>query len=131
MLATVRHPDPGAEFWTEEKCFINELANLPSDPEASIALARVPAGTTTRWHRLEGTTERYVILEGTGRVEAGGSAPQEVGPLAVVLIPEACRQRITNTGEGDLVFLAICTPRFRPEAYLDLDSQPRQPREPS
>ena len=26
-----------------------------------------------------------------------------------------------NTGEGDLVFLAICTPRFRAEAYSNVE----------
>ena len=76
---------------------------------------------TTRWHRLEATTERYVILEGRGRVEIGDVRPQDVIPGDVVLIPPLCRQRITNTGAGDLVFLAICTPRFRPEAYEDLE----------
>jgi mannose-6-phosphate isomerase-like protein (cupin superfamily) len=39
----------------------------------------------------------------------------------VVLIPAACPQRITNTGAGDLVFLAICTPRFTYEAYEELE----------
>jgi hypothetical protein len=41
-----------------------------------------------------------------------------------VLIPPSCRQRITNVGQGDLNFLAICTPGFRPEAYEDIDSNP-------
>jgi oxalate decarboxylase/phosphoglucose isomerase-like protein (cupin superfamily) len=39
----------------------------------------------------------------------------------VVLIPPACRQRIANTGAGDLVFLAICTPRFSYDAYEELE----------
>jgi oxalate decarboxylase/phosphoglucose isomerase-like protein (cupin superfamily) len=38
----------------------------------------------------------------------------------VVLIPPACRQRIANTGERDLVFLAISSPRFRSEAYEEI-----------
>jgi oxalate decarboxylase/phosphoglucose isomerase-like protein (cupin superfamily) len=42
----------------------------------------------------------------------------------VVLIPPSCRQRITNIGTGDLIFLAICTPRFRPAAYEDIDDHP-------
>ena len=29
-------------------------------------------------------------------------------------------QRITNTGEDDLIFLAICSPRFVPDAYEPL-----------
>lgn len=40
----------------------------------------------------------------------------------MVLIPPMCRQRIANIGIEDLVFLAICTPRFVQEAYEDLDS---------
>ena len=42
----------------------------------------------------------------------------------VVLIPPSCPQRITNTGSGDLIFLAICTPRFKQDAYEDIDDEP-------
>ncbi len=108
------------EFYTAERCFIAELSNSPDDPEASIARARVEPGVTTRWHRLIGTTERYLIVEGRGRVEVGDAPARDVGPGDVVLIPSAVRQRIANIGDGDLVFLAICTPRFRQEAYEDV-----------
>ena len=113
--------DPGAERYTPERCHIVELSNSPADPEVSIARARVEPGVTTRWHRVLGTAERYVILEGRGRVEVGDLPPQEVGAGDVVLIPPSCRQRIANAGPGDLIFLAICTPRFRPEAYEDVE----------
>lgn len=116
-----------AEFWTAEKCYIIEMSNTPDDPEASIARARVKRRDTTRWHRVVGTAERYVILEGSGRVEVGNLPPQDVGVGDVVLIPPSRRQRITNTGENDLIFLAICTPRFRREAYEDIDDDPLQP----
>jgi oxalate decarboxylase/phosphoglucose isomerase-like protein (cupin superfamily) len=39
----------------------------------------------------------------------------------VVSIPAACAQRIANTGAGDLVFLAVCTPRFVQEAYEEIE----------
>jgi mannose-6-phosphate isomerase-like protein (cupin superfamily) len=116
--------DPKAEFFTTEGCHINELSNSEADPEASIARARVRPGVTTRWHRLAGITERYVILSGAGRVEVGTLPAQRVAPGDVVLIPPGCRQRITGLGDEDLVFLAICTPRFRPEVYEDMDSDP-------
>jgi mannose-6-phosphate isomerase-like protein (cupin superfamily) len=115
---------PEAEFYTAEGCYINELSNSDADPEASIARARVRPGATTRWHRLAGTTERYVVLSGAGKVEIGNLAAQTVAPGDVVLIPPGCCQRITGLGEEDLVFLAICTPRFRPEAYEDMESDP-------
>jgi 23S rRNA-/tRNA-specific pseudouridylate synthase len=41
----------------------------------------------------------------------------------VVRIPPMCRQRITNVGTTDLVFLAICTPRFMPQAYEDIEDE--------
>lgn len=121
MKARIRHYDAAAEYFTRELCHINELANGADDPDASIARARVAPGVTTRWHRLSGTAERYVVLEGRGRVEVGALRPQEVGPGDVVSIPPLTRQRISNIGATDLVFLAVCTPRFRPEAYEDLE----------
>jgi mannose-6-phosphate isomerase-like protein (cupin superfamily) len=125
---------PQAEFHTPEGCFINELSNADADPEASIARARVPPGITTRWHRLNGTTERYVLVSGAGRMEVGNLPPQDIGPGDVVLIPPGCRQRITSVGDEDLVFLAVCTPRYRSEAYEDVDpapaSDPSMPRAP-
>ncbi len=121
MNEAIKRIDPRAEFYTSERCYIIELSNSPDDPEASIARARVAPRVTTRWHRLAGVTERYVIIEGKGRVEVGNLPPQEVGPGDTVLIPPSCPQRITNLGQGDLIFLAICTPRFKQEAYEDID----------
>lgn len=121
MNETIRRLDVGEEFYTPERCFIIELSNTPDDPDVSIARARVEPGVTTRWHRLARTAERYVILEGKGQVEIGSLSPQEVRAGDVVLIPPSCRQRITNVGEGDLIFLAICSPRFTNEAYEDID----------
>lgn len=122
MHEGIRVMVPGAEFYIHEGCFVNELSNIDADPEASIARVRVPARATTKWHRLVRTTKRYVLLSGTGRMEVGNLAPQIVAPGDVVLIPPDCRQRIANLGDEDLIFLAICTPRFRSEAYEDIDA---------
>ena len=121
MKPVIQRPDASAEYYTDERCDILELSNSADDPAVSIARARVAPRVTTRWHRLRGTTERYVILEGRGSVEIGELAPQLVQPGDVVVIPPLCRQRIVNVGETDLLFLAICTPRFRPENYEDLE----------
>ncbi len=112
------------EYFFREGCYIQEWSNSDADPELSIARARVSPGAVTRWHRLHGITERYVILEGRGRVEVGEGQPQTVEPGDVVIIPAGADQRIRNTGSGDLVFLALCNPRFVPEAYQDVDPAP-------
>lgn len=122
MIAEIKHLDPDAEFATPERCDIIEVSNSDADPELSIARARVLPGETTRWHRLRDTAERYVIISGRGRAEAGDLPPEGVGPGDVVLIPPGCRQRITNTGQEDLIFLAICTPRFTEAVYEDLEA---------
>ena len=112
------HADESQEYFFAEGCYILELLNDRAQPGTSIARARVPCGTTTRWHRLQGITEHYVILDGEGRVEVGNAPPRNVGPGDVVRIPPMVRQRITSIGAIDLVFMAVCTPRFDPGRYL-------------
>jgi mannose-6-phosphate isomerase-like protein (cupin superfamily) len=123
MDAAILTYNEETEYHTDELCYINELSNTLNDPDVSIVRARVQAGITTRWHRLHGITERYVVLEGQGLVDVGELAPQEIKCGDVVLIPPECRQRITNRGTGDLIFLAICSPRFQQNAYEDIEDE--------
>jgi mannose-6-phosphate isomerase-like protein (cupin superfamily) len=110
------------EFYTSEKCYITELSNTSDDPDVSIARARVEPGVTTRWHRLKNTSERYFVISGRGLVEIGKQTPQEVTSGDIVFIPPMCRQRIANIGKEDLIFLAICSPRFSQDVYEDIDN---------
>ena len=121
MNETIKQKNIKEEFCTSEKCYITELSNTPDDPDVSIARARVEPGVTTRRHRLKGITERYFIISGKGLMEVGELPPQEVTAGDIVLIPPMCRQRITNTGKDDLIFLAICSPRFTQDVYEDID----------
>lgn len=108
-------------FFDAEGCYITELSNTANDPAASIARARVAPGNTTAWHRLKGVTERYCIVAGHGLVEVGDMLPRTVGDGDVVVITPMQRQRITNVGDEDLIFLAICTPRFTDACYERLE----------
>lgn len=109
------------EYFFDEGCFINELLNTEQDAAVSIARAKVQVGETTRWHRLQGITERYLIVSGQGTANIGDE-DIELKAGDVVVIPAGVRQRITNSGEDMLEFLAICTPRFVVEAYEDLEA---------
>ncbi len=116
----VLRPNADHEYFFQEGCFILEMLNDPGlDAQLSVARARVSVGETTRWHRLLHTTERYLLLKGRGRVWLGAEEPQDVGPGDVVLIAPGVHQRIANTGQEELVFLAVCTPPFREENYRD------------
>jgi mannose-6-phosphate isomerase-like protein (cupin superfamily) len=121
MSPVIQKANPSTEFETAERCFITELLNDENDPTVSIARARVEPGVTTAWHQLTGTAERYLILSGQGCVDVDGLTPADVTAYDVVSIPPDTPQRITNTGEEDLIFLAICTPRFTPECYRSLE----------
>jgi len=115
----ITRPNPDDEYFFEEGCFILEMSQADVDPEVSIARARVEPGRTTRFHRLKDTFERYIMLSGIGLVEVGSHAPTEVYPGDVVRIPPLTDQRITNIGDEDLVFLAICNPHFLKSIYID------------
>ena len=114
---------PETEFYLEEGCYIVELHNTGTDTDCSIARARVEPGMVTELHCLRGIVERYVRMAGWGEVEINGQAPAAVAPLDVVTIPAGVSQRIRNTGDIDLVFLCVCTPRFEAEKYMQLAPQ--------
>ena len=120
MKSCIKKLDLSAEYYFDEGCFITELSNTADDPALSIARARVEPGQTTKWHNLRGVSERYVILEGTGKVEVGDLQAQLVTAGDVVIIAPGERQRIKNIGESSLIFLALCTPRFEESVYVGM-----------
>ena len=108
------------EFWTDERCYITELHNCDASPEASLAVARVEVGVTTQLHSLTGVIERYVLRQGEGILEVDVVKQKlRVGDQAV--IPAGAAQRIENTGSVDLEFYCLCTPRFFPDSYVNLE----------
>lgn len=117
---TIVFANGSGEFWTEERCHITELHNCDASPEASLALARVEVGITTQLHSLTGVIERYIVRQGEGILEIDGVKQKlRVGDQAV--IPADAAQRIENTGLVDLEFYCLCTPRFFPDAYVNLE----------
>ena len=120
MDAEVIKHDESLERYTDERCHILESWNDPRDPDVAIARARVEPGVTTARHVLE-VDERYLITSGQGRVEVEGLEATDVSAGDVVVIPAGRAQRIANTGESDLVFYCVCTPRFEQRHYHDVD----------
>ena len=120
-FAGLFRPPSLSETYTDERCFITEQLNTPDCPEVSLATCRVEPGVTTQLHQLK-VQERYVVQSGQGLMELDAEQVFEVGPGDCVVIPAGCPQRIKNTGAGDLVFLCVCTPRFKVEHYVDLET---------
>ena len=113
-------PDEEKEFYSSERCHILELLNN-DDRSHSIARARVQAGVTTVWHRLLNTSESYYIISGKGLMELGEKTADNVEAGSLIKIPPGTAQRITNTGDEDLIILCICVPAFGPEIYESLE----------
>lgn len=108
------------KYWTDERCFITELTNNDAASAASLAVARVEPGVTTQLHSLTGTTEVYIIRKGCGLAEIDGVEQLlQVGDQAI--IPAGAAQRIRNDGDTDLEFYCLCTPRFIPDCYVNLE----------
>lgn len=110
-----------AETLTEERCHIREIINSDDDPAVSIARARVEPGVTTAWHAVLNTVERFVILQGSGEVFIGDAPAEAVDAGDTVHIAAGVKQRMRNSGQVDLVFDCICTPRFAWQNYQSLD----------
>jgi mannose-6-phosphate isomerase-like protein (cupin superfamily) len=110
-----------AELLTSERCYITELSNSAKNADASLAIARVETGVTTQLHALTATTETYIVIDGTGQMEVDG---QVFGIAAgdQVVIPPGVAQRVTSEGETDLRFYCLCTPRFQPGCYVNLET---------
>ena len=116
----IRNGKYAEECYTRERVWVKELLNDPAAPGVSLARCRVLPGVTTELHRLS-VAEWYVIECGRGAMEVGGAEAFAVGPGDVVAIPEGVSQRITNSGDTDLVLECVCLPRFTPECYEALE----------
>ncbi|MEM7358079.1 MAG: cupin domain-containing protein [Pseudomonadota bacterium] len=111
--------DNKLEYYFKEGCYIEEWQNSAEQPDMSIVRVRVEANTSTLLHLLHHTEERYIILSGSGIVTVGEKS-WRVSPKDIVNIPAGEAQMICNDNDEELLFLAICTPRFVPENYEEL-----------
>ena len=107
------------EYFLDEGCHILELCNSDAHSELSIARARLEPKKETQLHALIDTTERYIIQQGQGIATVDGQSFQ-VKQNDVIVIQANVSQKIYNTGDIDLIFLVICTPRFQNKCYQAL-----------
>ncbi|MDX1518894.1 MAG: cupin domain-containing protein [Gammaproteobacteria bacterium] len=100
-----------AEFTASDGCQLRELLHSKNDPvdlDYSIASARVLPGRHSYRHRLK-QGEVYYILDGEGVMHID-EEHRAVNNGDLVYIPPEAVQWIENTGDRDLVFLALVSP---------------------
>jgi mannose-6-phosphate isomerase-like protein (cupin superfamily) len=110
----VKHLNDCTEFIAGDGSILREILHgdkmhLPIN--YSLAYAKVPAGQTTRPHRLR-TSEVYYIIAGSGRMQIDKES-RDVTSGCIIYIPPGSTQYITNTGNCELEFLCIVEPAWR------------------
>ncbi len=111
------------EYYIDEGCHIIEIMNTVENPDISISQARVEPFQSTELHSLKHTFEYYYILKGEATVQVGNNE-YEVKKGDLVKIDILQPQRISNHLSTDLLFLCICTPRFKHDNYIS--EKPRE-----
>jgi mannose-6-phosphate isomerase-like protein (cupin superfamily) len=112
----IRSAGQCAEVDSPDGCYIREVLQPPRDAPGlgfSLALARIAPGERTHAHVLD-HDEVYYLLDGHGCMHIDDEAAA-VAPHDAVFIPRGSVQWIENTGEGDLRFLALVSPPWRPD----------------
>jgi mannose-6-phosphate isomerase-like protein (cupin superfamily) len=108
------------EFTSADNARLRELLHPDKaglELRYSLAHAIVEPGLSTAEHRLT-VSEVYYLLEGSGMVHIDGEE-EKVSAGCAVYIPPGSVQKITNTGERDLVFLCIVDPAWH-ERYEEI-----------
>jgi mannose-6-phosphate isomerase-like protein (cupin superfamily) len=114
-------------FTAGDRTHLRELLHPKDEPACtnrfSIAHAFLRQGEASLPHRLKTSSETYYILAGRGEMHIAGEK-EEVGEGQAVFIPPGAVQWIENTGEGDLVILAVVDPAWREEDEEVFPSSP-------
>ena len=99
-----------------DNSILRELLNPLKEDIAirySLAHARVKPGEVTLAHRLK-SAEVYYIIKGTGEMYVDQKR-ERISAGQAVYIPPGSIQKIQNTSGGDLIFLCIVDPAWKPE----------------
>ena len=105
-----------AEFIAGDNATLRELLHPDKEDVKlpySLAHTLVKPGETSYRHKLR-NSEVYYILEGEGMMYIDNESAKFC-PGQAIYIPPNSIQCIKNTGQGDLKFLCIVVPAWRPE----------------
>lgn len=79
----------------------------------SIAIVTIPPGKSSVLHLHPEAEESYFVTAGRAEIRVG----EETFALregSAALIPPKAPHKITNSGNNDLVFVAVCVPAWEP-----------------
>lgn len=97
--------------------WIKELLSPRNDPVStnySIALAKIDPGGKNIPHKLQSSSEVFIIVKGTGIIHIEEEAC-EVNPGNIIYIPKGSLQFMENSGMEELIFYCIVDPPWKQE----------------
>jgi mannose-6-phosphate isomerase-like protein (cupin superfamily) len=100
---------------------ISELIGKASGDQSNHSLAHIviPPGKSSAPHYHQLSQESYFMLEGEGQMQVN-EHQFVLKPGQVCYIEPGETHQISNQGDGDLVFLAICVPPWVPEDSFEV-----------
>ncbi len=113
----IKDVDKIEEFVAGDGTWIKELLSPKNDPvftSYSIALAKIDPGRKSIPHKLQFSSEVYIIIKGIGIIHIEEEA-REVKPGNIIYIPKRSLQFIENSGMEELIFYCIVDPPWKQE----------------
>lgn len=94
---------------------------VTSTPDTNHSLARIiiPPGKSSHPHFHKVSEETYYVLDGEGQMSLDDNEFSIKSGQACHIAPGEIHQ-ISNPGEGDLVFLAVCVPPWVPDDSFEV-----------
>lgn len=110
------------ELKTPEGEQLQEILGLQAGNVKSHSLARVliTPGNASQAHYHWKSEESYLILSGTATLNINGQV-YRLNPGEAVLIEPHEVHKISNQGDEDLIFLAVCVPAWHQDDSFDVD----------
>ncbi|MBN1573756.1 MAG: cupin domain-containing protein [Deltaproteobacteria bacterium] len=108
----IKEVDKAKEITAGDGTRIREILSPKSDPVStrySLALAKIAPGGKSHTHKLQSSSEVYIILEGSGIMHIEEEV-RAVRRGSVIYIPKGAFQFIENDGDGELMFYCIVDP---------------------
>jgi len=100
---------------------LQEILGLVAGNVSSHSLAKVsiPPGNASSKHFHNYSEESYLILSGEATLEINDDIYKLI-PGEAVLIESSDVHQISNKGDQDLVFIAVCVPAWSPDDSFDI-----------
>ena len=105
------------EFVAGDGTRIKELLSPKSDPVStsySLALAIIDPGKKSIPHKLQSSSEVYIIVNGSGVIHIDDEI-RSVNVGNVIYIPKGSLQFMENSGMEELIFYCIVDPPWKEE----------------